>query len=91
MDIRISIQTEDFSIDQELKKLGQTGESGAVVVFIGKVRDVDKTLEKIHIEHYPGMTEERLFDIAMQATKRWDVHAIRICHRVGISTPTIIL
>ena len=35
------------------------------------------------LEHYPGMTEQALADIAQQAEARWPLLGYRIIHRVG--------
>jgi molybdopterin synthase catalytic subunit len=41
MDPRVSVQAEDFSVDQEYQHLSEGTASGAVVTFIGKVRDMN--------------------------------------------------
>jgi molybdopterin synthase catalytic subunit len=37
----------------------------------------------LRLEHYPGMTEKALYDIAEQAASRWSLQNITIIHRVG--------
>ena len=39
------------------------------------------------LEHYPGMTERALCDIAARARERWQLSAARIVHRVGRMKP----
>jgi molybdopterin synthase catalytic subunit len=39
------------------------------------------------LEHYPGMTERALAQIADQAARRWQIDGIRIIHRVGRLLP----
>jgi len=85
----VKIQKEDFSIEKmttEVKALGS--HIGAIVSFIGYVRDFDVSENKIlldmHLEHYPGMTEKVLNDIEKKAFSRWDLSAVTIVHRVGV-------
>lgn len=60
-------------------------ESGAVVTFTGLVRDKEPntSITALEIEHYPGMTERLLNDIAQQAVERWSLTRLRIIHRIG--------
>ena len=55
---------------------------GAVVTFVGYVRDFDKKDSKhlinMDLEHYPGMTEKVLEDIEEKANERWSLSAIEI-------------
>ncbi len=44
-------------------------------------------LEVMEIEHYPGMTEKALSDIAEEALSRWDLGDILIIHRYGRIAP----
>tara|TARA_B110000483_G_scaffold79584_1_gene99086 strand:+ start:38 stop:517 length:480 start_codon:yes stop_codon:yes gene_type:complete len=84
--IIIKIQNEDFDISKEMKKL-QTNETGAIVNFVGIVRGKDeKTNEEIvsmTLEHYPGMTELEIEDIVKDSTKRWEIEAVTVIHRIG--------
>lgn len=61
---------------------------GAVVSFTGLVRDFNESPDVLGLtlEHYPGMTERSLMEIADQAWQRWSLQAVRIIHRVGDST-----
>ncbi|MFJ4192739.1 molybdopterin synthase catalytic subunit MoaE [Pseudomonas sp. NPDC089534] len=58
---------------------------GAVVNFIGYVRDLNigQPVSELFLEHYPGMTEKSLEQIAEQARERWPLLAVEIVHRVG--------
>ena len=61
---------------------------GAVVTFTGIVRDTgDARLEAMEIEHYPGMTEAALTDIAQQASARWSLGDVLVIHRYGRLVP----
>jgi len=39
------------------------------------------------MEHYPGMTEQCIEQIARQAARRWSILAVRVVHRVGLLRP----
>ena len=84
----ISIQTEDFNAGSEYQALVEAGNTGAVVTFVGRVRDFDKLSgSDFHLEHYPGMTEKSLQAILDEAAQRWQLDAIRVIHRVGRLLP----
>ncbi|TKB47391.1 molybdopterin synthase catalytic subunit MoaE [Thalassotalea mangrovi] len=86
MDIKITVQAQDFDPGAEIKWLERdTSEDGALVTFIGKVRDHNQGEQVAHLylEHYAGMAERSLQQIAEQAKQRWQIGKIRIIHRVG--------
>lgn len=61
---------------------------GAIVTFTGVVRDGDaEPLLAMEIEHYPGMTERALTDIAQEAVARWDLGDVLVIHRHGRMVP----
>lgn len=82
----VRIQTEDFDLSVELKKL-RAGDArvGAVAAFVGTVRDRNDGSEvaAMTLEHYPGMTEKSLEEIIEKAKARWDIYDVLIIHRVG--------
>ncbi len=82
----VTVQAEDFDLAAELQGLRQASPAaGALVSFVGLVREVahDGALESMVIEHYPGMTEKALGQIAQQAAARWPLLGVRMIHRVG--------
>ena len=81
----ISVQTQDFSLADEYQHLSEGTSAGAVVTFIGKVRDFNQgdEVQGLALEHYPGMTEKALADIVKQAKQRWSLLQVRVIHRVG--------
>lgn len=85
MSISISVQRDDFSLSQEYQRLSATTSVGAIVTFVGKVRDMNlgDQVTGLTLEHYPGMTEQLLNDICQQAVERWAIDDIRVIHRVG--------
>jgi molybdopterin synthase catalytic subunit len=63
------------------------GGCGAVVLFSGQVRNEHGDLETLTLEHYPGMAERRLVELAEQVAMRWPVRRVLAWHRVGTMTP----
>ena len=87
MDIRV--QEEPFDFGQEAADFAarQAG-MGAVVTFSGIVRDLEGGgLQAMEIEHYPGMTEKAIAQIAEQAAARWHTGDILVIHRHGALAP----
>lgn len=84
------VQLEDFAIGDEIALLRTRSKSlGAIASFIGLMRDFNDgaTILEMSLEHYPGMTERALENIAQQAKKRWQVDDIVIIHRIGKFKP----
>jgi molybdopterin synthase catalytic subunit len=84
--MKISIQTQDFDLGEEVRLLNQgQPDVGATASFIGLVRDnnLDDQVSGLHLQHYPGMTEKALADIIQQAENRWEVLNVTVIHRVG--------
>ena len=87
---RILVQLEDFDVGNEYAHLRMVANSdGAIVTFTGLVRELSQhgNLESMSLEHYPGMTEKALIEIAAQARERWQLGSITIIHRVGTLRP----
>jgi len=85
--LKILVQEEDFDAGAELAALGEDG-VGGIASFIGTVRsDPARKLAALHLEHYPGMTERAMRDIAGQAMHRWPLIRCTLIHRVGTLTP----
>ena len=86
MYLQVSVQAEDFDLGAELQQLkAATPQAGALVSFVGLVRELaaDGQLSEMVIEHYPGMTEKALHQIAQTASQRWPLLGVRMIHRVG--------
>ena len=81
----VSVQVTDFSLSDEYERLATGTSAGAVVTFVGKVRDMNlgDNVIGLSLEHYPGMTEKSLLDICEQAKQRWNIEAMTVIHRVG--------
>ncbi len=86
----VKVQNEDFNPQQVVDALCKgRADIGAVVTFVGRVRDCAKseTISAMELEHYPGMTEKALQDIVNQAHQRWQLQGVSIIHRVGKLQP----
>ena len=84
--VYIKIQNEDFDVSKETQKLHER-ESGAIVNFIGLVREHtehnDEQIISMTLEHYPGMTESEIDKIVQKSIKKWELTGITVIHRVG--------
>jgi molybdopterin synthase catalytic subunit len=100
MNTRVSIQTEDFNLADEVAVLRLADKRvGAVCAFVGTVRDrnaVDTLSPQgaaagrvlsMELEHYPGMTEKAIEAMIDEAHRRFDIYAVRVIHRVGLLEP----
>ena len=85
----IRVQTEDFDVAAVNRELcANRSDVGAIASFIGLVRDLaGDPLETMTLEHYPGMTESALRNIADKACARWQVLDLAVIHRVGALRP----
>jgi molybdopterin synthase catalytic subunit len=88
---RVRIQTADFDLSAEAAALrAGDGGVGAVVGFVGTVRDRDGAqtgISLLELEHYPGMTERAIEGMIDEAHRRFDILGARVVHRVGPLQP----
>lgn len=84
-EIHISVQRETFDQNIAYQWLSGLKVSGAVVLFIGKVREMNlgDNVQTLYLEHYPAMTEKALQSIVQQACQRWALQRVQLIHRVG--------
>lgn len=87
--MRILVQEAPFDLGVETSNFAAGhSDMGAIVTFTGVVRDNDDApLEAMEIEHYPGMTEAALSEIAKTAQERWSLGDVLVIHRHGRLTP----
>ena len=87
MDIRVQQEPFDFGAEAAEFARGHA-QMGAVVTFTGIVRDLPGGgLDRMEIEHYPGMTERALAAQAETAMARFDLGDVLIVHRHGALRP----
>ena len=87
---RVSIQTADFNLADEVETLRKNDPRiGAVCSFVGTVRDRNDGLvvSSMELEHYPGMTEKAIEAMIDAAITRFDIFGARVVHRVGLLQP----
>ncbi|AWX13351.1 molybdenum cofactor biosynthesis protein MoaE [Mergibacter septicus] len=84
-EIKIAVQTENFDQNDIYRWVSASNQSGAVVLFIGKVREMNlgDQVSSLYLEHYPAMTEKALHNIVVKATQRWQLQRVCVVHRVG--------
>ncbi|CUB03470.1 molybdopterin synthase catalytic subunit MoaE [Marinomonas fungiae] len=81
----IAVQEQDFSVQELYESLCVAHKTGAVAMFVGRVRDFsdDPAQSSFVLEHYPGMTEHNLEKIVSEAKRRWTLLDVIVVHRVG--------
>ena len=90
--VHIKVQTEDFDVGAEIAAMtaGRT-DIGGIGCFVGIVRaDARGERSKVigmTLEHYPGMTERAIRNIADQAAEKWPLLGCTVIHRVGPLRP----
>ena len=92
--MKVEIRIQGFDPWAELTAYQQSlavrkGGFGATAVFIGTMRDFnqDTAIAAMTLEHYPGMTEKHLEEIAHEARSRWAILDLLVLHRVGQLQP----
>jgi molybdopterin synthase catalytic subunit len=77
---RVNIQAEPFDLADEHWKLSSLGpDVGAVVSFVGQVRD-----EALELEHYPAMAQRQMEAVLADARARWPLIGATLIHRFGL-------
>ena len=84
----VRVQEAAFDLGAETEAFANAqADMGAVVTFTGIVRDLPgDRLDRMVIEHYPGMTEKALEKIEADARTRWSLGDALIIHRYGPMT-----
>ena len=91
MAVTTRLQVEAFSPAAELEAFlaGRTGD-GAVVSFTGLARGrahSGEAVEMLVLDHYPGMTERSIEEIAQAGAGRFEVSEVLVVHRHGEIAP----
>lgn len=93
--MKVEIRPEPYHPWQEIAayqknaKNLKPGSYGACVTFVGTMRDFNAgdEVRAMLLEHYPGMTEQQLQDLAKQAIAQHALLDVLLLHRVGAITP----
>lgn len=82
--MKIILQKESIDIQKFLLNFN-ADEDGAIVTFIGKVRNNsnDKEVKYIEYDIYEGMAKSELETIANYAFSKWNISNCQIIHRFG--------
>lgn len=77
--------TEEVVSEADVRPLVETPESGAVVIFLGVVRNhaEGKAVEALTYEAYAPMANKTMLEVAEQAHERWPLHRVAVAHRIG--------
>jgi molybdopterin synthase catalytic subunit len=83
----IRVQEPGFDLAAESAALtAGRDDVGGLASFVGLCR-ADDGLQALVLEHYPGMTERALAEIAAQAEARWPLTGCTVIHRHGRILP----
>jgi molybdopterin synthase catalytic subunit len=80
--VRLTRATIDYlALTEEVRR----GDCGAVVLFLGTVRDLtaDRVTAALDYEAYPAMAEKKMAEIEEETRARWPVGAMVMEHRLG--------
>jgi molybdopterin synthase catalytic subunit len=84
-DVRVQEAPFDAGLQIDAMSTGR-GDVGGVASFLGVCRG-DGGLTAMVLEHYPGMTERAMRQIADEACTRWPLTGCTVIHRVGRLVP----
>ncbi len=75
--------SEKIDYQEEVERV-KDPEAGAVVAFIGTVRSEENRVKALVYEHYEGMAEKTLGEIAEEACTRFGILNVSIAHSYGV-------
>ena len=83
--IIVSVQKINFDLNAEMEALKlKTKKAGAVVFFVGKVRDLaNDKLQYLEVEAFEELAKRQIEEICDDAANTWDVEYILVKHRFG--------
>ena len=76
----IEITEEDFSLDEMIKR-ARREDAGAIVTFLGTVRD--DGMERMEVEAFREAAQAELEAIRDEAMSRFSLKAVEVVHRTG--------
>lgn len=83
--LRVLVQADCFETGAEIDRLSTGSDGiGGISIFVGQVRGGPDGLESLTLEHYPGMTESVLKDLAVEAVRRFGLIGCTLIHRIGV-------
>ena len=99
-EVRVELRPGPFNPWRELEAYQQGqdcgGRAGAIASFTGLMRDFNEgsRVTRMTLEHYPGMTEQRLHAITREAAAAFSLLDALVLHRVGevnIADPIVLV
>ena len=83
--IIVAVQKINFDLNAEMEALKlKTKKAGAVVFFVGKVRDLaDDKLQYLEVEAFEELAKRQIEEICDDAANKWDLEYILVKHRFG--------
>ena len=83
--IIVAVQKPNFDLNAEMEALKlKTKKAGAVVFFVGKVRDLDDDkLQYLEVEAFEELAKRQIEEICDDAANTWDLEYILVKHRFG--------
>ena len=83
--IIVAVQKPNFDLNVEMEALKlKTKKAGAVVFFVGKVRDLaDDKLQYLEVEAFEELAKRQIEEICDDAANKWDLEYILVKHRFG--------
>ena len=83
--IIVSVQKINFDLNAEMEALQlKTKKAGAVVFFVGKVRDLaNDKLQYLEVEAFEELAKRQIEEICNYAANTWDLEYILVKHRFG--------
>ena len=83
--IIVAVQKISFDLNAEMEALKlKTKKAGAVVFFVGKVRDLaDDKLQYLEVEAFEELAKRQIEQICDDAANTWDLEYILVKHRFG--------
>jgi molybdopterin synthase catalytic subunit len=83
-EIRIELTT-DVIDSGELTEWVRSHQAGAVVLFLGTVREMTKGRRTLALDYeaYPEMARGKMREIAEEAAAKWPVVRVAVSHRLG--------
>ena len=99
-EISASISSEPLDVAAIIGAAG-TPRAGGIGVFVGTVRETpagteDAATSVTHLEYeaHPTLAEQRLRDLALDASRKWDLERVVAVHRTGrceLGEPTVVI
>lgn len=92
--MRVCILAEAFDPFDEMRACQEAlgarlSRIGAMASFVGSMRDFNEGMpvQAMVLEHYPGMTDKHLEQLAAAAEARWQLDEVLVVHRIGEVRP----